>query len=181
MVMTQGEGNFRVEKGDLIAMALKGDFDVIIQGCNCFCRQKSGLAKDMVKVFGTDTFPFEGAAWAGDRNKLGMIDFKPFNKDFSSQEFIDSYVVDKDNFDLTVVNCYTQYDFGRDKSKIYLNYSALAMCLDKINVQFRGKHIGVPFIGTGLANGSKMRVYKMLKYYLKDCKVTLVRHEEIGA
>jgi len=33
--------------GDLITMALDGEFDIIIQGCNCFNVFGHGLAKDI--------------------------------------------------------------------------------------------------------------------------------------
>ena len=47
-------------KGDLIEMALAGDFDVIAHGCNCFCKQRSGIAKQMVENFSTHLFESEG-------------------------------------------------------------------------------------------------------------------------
>ena len=45
--------------GDIIKLALTGEYDVVAHGCNCFCRQKSGLAPQMVKAFKTDKFPLE--------------------------------------------------------------------------------------------------------------------------
>jgi O-acetyl-ADP-ribose deacetylase (regulator of RNase III) len=30
--------------GDLLALALCGEFDVIVQGCNCFCQMGAGIA-----------------------------------------------------------------------------------------------------------------------------------------
>ena len=62
--------------GDLIKLANKGNFDVIARGCNCFCKQKSGIAKAMVENFGTDNFcvyPGEDQVNKGDINKLGTI------------------------------------------------------------------------------------------------------------
>ena len=34
-------------KGDLIKLAQAGEFDVIVQGCNCFNTMGSGLAKQI--------------------------------------------------------------------------------------------------------------------------------------
>jgi O-acetyl-ADP-ribose deacetylase (regulator of RNase III) len=33
--------------GDLIKLALKGEFDVIVHGCNCFCQMGAGIAPQM--------------------------------------------------------------------------------------------------------------------------------------
>ena len=38
-------------KGDLIKLAIKGDFDVIIHGCNCFCTMGAGIAKSIKTAF----------------------------------------------------------------------------------------------------------------------------------
>ena len=42
--------------GDLIKLALEGKFDVIAQGCNCFCTMSAGIAPQMTKVFGCDKY-----------------------------------------------------------------------------------------------------------------------------
>lgn len=34
----------RIE-GDLIKLALAGEFDVVVHGCNCFCKMGAGFAK----------------------------------------------------------------------------------------------------------------------------------------
>lgn len=63
--------------GDLIQMTYDWEFDVIGHGCNCFCVQKAGIAKQMVKHFGTDYkngfFTPEDEMYRGDINKLGTI------------------------------------------------------------------------------------------------------------
>lgn len=67
----------KVVQGDLIKMAYDFEFDVIGHGCNCFCVQKAGIAKQMVKHFGTDYkngfFTPEDEMYRGDINKLGTI------------------------------------------------------------------------------------------------------------
>ena len=75
---------YKEVKGDLISLTLKGAFDVIAHGVNCFCTQKSGLAPQMVNAFETDTFKLEHPKYKGDIRKLGNIDYKLFfqEKDF---------------------------------------------------------------------------------------------------
>ena len=79
--------------------------------------------------------------------------------------------------DLTIVNAYTQYGFGRNHSngtQIPLDYEALTLCMRKINHNFKGKHIGLPQIGCGLAGGDWLRVKSIIQTELKDCNVTVV-------
>jgi len=61
--------------GDLISMALKGDFDVITHGCNCFCNMGAGIAIPMKNNFKCSSFPLENEKTKGDINKLGQIDY----------------------------------------------------------------------------------------------------------
>lgn len=147
-------------KGDLIKLALAGKFDVIAHGCNCFSTQKSGIAKQMAEVFFTDEFPMEVDSRAFPVNKLGCIDW-------------DTYVIEH-NF-LSVVNCYTQYQYGTDK--IHADYEAIHLCMRKINVLFRGKRIGLPMIGAGLAGGDWNKISAIIERELKDLKVTIVEYD----
>ncbi len=40
-----------VVHGDLIKLALTGEFDVIIHGCNCQCEMGAGIAKAIKSTF----------------------------------------------------------------------------------------------------------------------------------
>lgn len=147
----------RTVEGDLISLASEGLFDVVAHGCNCFCKQKSGIAAQMAKAFRTDSFPFEQLKYKGYIGKLGNIDSKKIGK-------------------LWVVNCYTQYDYGRDR--MYLNYEALSLCLLKINHKFKGLRIGLPQIGCGLAGGDWEEVKYIIETHLSDCNVTVVVYDK---
>jgi len=41
----------KIIKGDIITLAEEGNFDIIVQGCNCFHTQASGLAGQLVKKY----------------------------------------------------------------------------------------------------------------------------------
>lgn len=158
---------YKEVKGNLISMALSGEFDVIAHGVNCFCVQGAGLAPQMVKAFGTDTFPLEALWRKGDFNKLGQIDCRNVK-----------YPLNLDK-DLWVVNAYTQYNYGSyDKSKIPLDYEALTLCLRKMNHIFKGKHIGLPQLGAGLAKGNWSKIKKIIQKELIDCNVTVVIYDK---
>ena len=169
--------NYKEVKGNLITMTLSGAFDVIAQGINCFCTQKSGLAPQMVKAFGTDKFLMEYIGSKGEINKLGQIDYQYyFIKDSIVSKGI-KYLMDEEP-DLTVVNCYTQYNYGTnhiDGTKKPLDYSALTLCMKKINHIFAGKTVGLPgLIGCDLAGGDADIVKKIIKNTLKDCNIVIV-------
>ena len=153
--------------GDLIQMALNGEFDVIAQGCNCQCVMGSGIAKSIKETWPT-AYEVDQKTKRGSYNKLGTISFT----DSLAEHYLSSpYVV--------IVNCYTQFDYGRE-SKLYANYDAIAMCMDKINHEYKGKRIGLPKIGCGLANGDWNVVKKIIEDRLKDCDVTIVNYNKKG-
>lgn len=167
-------GSYKEIPGDLIKLAKQGKFDVITHGCNCFCTMGAGIAPLMARAFFADTFEKEGKAFKGDINKLGTIDYKTLFVD----EHGDVYAHEEVSSDmaLTVVNSYTQYGFASNTkgSQIPLDYMALIMCCKKINHEFKGKKIGLPQIGCGLAGGDWDRVRFIIKRYLQDCDVSVV-------
>lgn len=167
--------------GDLIELALRGDFDVIAHGVNCQCVQKSGLAPQMVKAFRTDTFIKELPIFKGDINKLGTIDFKKYGKDRLTGEVykLENMLDVDNNFPIFhVVNAYTQFNYGSnhaDGNIKPIDYEAITLCMRKINHTFKGQHIGLPgLIGCGLAGGNPEIVEAIIRKEFKDCDVTIV-------
>lgn len=163
--------------GDLIELAKKGNFDVITHGCNCFCTMGAGIAVPMKETFLCDMFEMEDPKYKGDINKLGTIDYdyitdKGDHLRISNPN--DQYTGD---ILVTVVNSYTQYNYGRnhlDGDSNPVDYEAIALCMRKINHIFKGKTLGIPMIGAGLAGGDWGRIKKILETELKDMDVTIV-------
>jgi len=154
-------------KGDLIALAKKGEFDVITHGCNCQSIMSAGIAVPMNLHFDVSTFPMELRGKSIE--KLGNIDYQTKTYTGGTSEF-DFY-----EFDLTIVNSYTQ-NYPSVKMKP-LDYEALTLCMRKINSVFKGKHIGLPQIGAGLAGGDWDRIKKIIITELIDCNVTVVIYD----
>ena len=146
-------------EGNLITLAMNGEFDVISHGCNCFCQMGAGIAPQMAKTFGCDQFPLErltksvfygdgeSGEWVdepthykGDINKLGQIDYKLkyiWLKHPSGLPYAMGHksVGQKDVLDLYVVNSYTQYHYGKnhkDGVKTPVDYDAITMCMRKM-------------------------------------------------
>ena len=190
--------------GDLIKLAKQGKFDVIVHGCNCFSTMKSGIAPQMAEAFGCDEFKKERLTYVeyddmdnmyevktdnkGDINKLGTIDWElqylwfdhPMAKDGLGVPMNSRSVGQPNTKPLVVVNAYTQYKYGRnhaDGDKSPVDYAAIEMCMKKMNYRFKGKHIGLPKIGAGLAGGDWNRIEHIINTELKDCQITIVNYK----
>lgn len=166
---------YKIIKGDIIELAKSSEFDVVVHGVNCFCTMGAGLAPQMDKAFGCSNFEKENPKYRGDFNKLGTLDFVEL---YQEREDLGSRWVrypDEEEFitgkKLIVVNAYTQFKPGAN-----LKYSALILCLQKLNYIFAGKHILLPKIGCGIAGGDWETVESFIKQTMKNCNVTTVEY-----
>ncbi len=148
----------KIVKGNLITLAVHGEFDVIIHGCNCQGVQSAGIAKSIKQ-----RFPM---AYAADRRtplgkpeKLGT---------YSSAEALVT------GRKLTIVNAYTQFNY---KGKHNADYEAIRACFKLAAVDFAGKRIGYPKIGAGLAGGDWEIISKIIDEELEGMDHTLVEFE----
>jgi len=164
--------------GDLITLTLEEKFDVISHGCNCMSQMGAGIAVPMKNTFGCDKFPMEEQD--SYIEKLGNIDYEGFtftgdpNSPIRKSRPNDYYV---DDVPLYVVNSYTQFHYGK-KYGNPIDYEAIALCMRKINSVFKGKHIGLPKIGAGLAGGDWHRIKRIIQTELKDMDVTVVMYDK---
>jgi O-acetyl-ADP-ribose deacetylase (regulator of RNase III) len=148
-------------EGDLIKLAKEANFDVIVHGCNCMSTMGAGIAPQMAKAFGVDEYPLESFTRKGDINKLGQIE----------------WFIEREGPIPFVVNAYTQYNYGKNHTDGVANpfdYVAFTLCMRKMNHIFKGKHIGMPKIGAGLAGGDWQFIQQIIVRELKDCIVTVV-------
>jgi O-acetyl-ADP-ribose deacetylase (regulator of RNase III) len=144
--------------GDLIELAKEGNFDIITHGCNCQNTMNSGIAKQIKDEF-PEAYARDCKTEKGDINKLGTY----------TAVWIKSPIYPMNFF---LLNSYTQFKYGRDQ--VQLDYEALTLCLRKINYNYRGKKIGLPQIGAGLAGGDWNRIKLIIQNELKDMDVTIV-------
>ena len=134
-------------EGDLIKMAREGHFDIIIHGANCFCKMKRGIAKQVAEEI-PDAVRADNLTIVADINKLGNFTVGIIN-DYNNKPISKIY------------NCYSQYNY--DSSSKPIDYEALTLCLRKINFNNKGKKIGVPLIGAGLAGGNWTIIKKIIE------------------
>lgn len=168
--------NLEIVIGDLFELANNNEFDVIVQGNNCFNTQGAGIAVMFKKHFNSHLFPMELRGY-GDTNKLGTIDYQYFKKQGDKQWLsIDlSVTPESEQIELlAVVNSYTQYHYARKKYGVCADYDAIRLVMRKLNSVFKGKRIGLPLIGGGLAGGDELTIKAIMDEELTDVKATLV-------
>ncbi len=143
-------------KGDLIALALAGEFDVIIHGCNCFCTMGAGIARQI-----RDTFPLAYEAdltsLSGDREKLGSYTKASVETQYNT---------------LFIINGYTQYHYEGDG--VLADYDAIDTLFRQLKQKFKGLRFGYPKIGAGLANGNWDTIAKIINRAFSGEDHTLV-------
>jgi len=143
-------------EGDLIALALEGDFDVIVHGCNCFCTMEAGIALAIQKEF-PEAYAADLVTAKGDHHKLGT---------FSHTSVL------RDDHEITIINGYTQFHFQGEG--ILVDYEAVRSLFKQIRLQFHGKRIAYPKIGAGLAGGNWKRIAEIINEELAGEDHTLV-------
>lgn len=147
-------------KGDLIALAINGEFDLIIHGCNCFCTMGAGIAKTIKQKF-PEAYKADLKTEKGNESKLGTISFAESE-------------TSKGN--LIVVNGYTQFNWRGNGNKA--DYEAIRKVFRTVKEKFSGLRIGYPAIGAGLAGGDWNIISDIINQELKGENHTFVAYEK---
>lgn len=72
--------------------------------------------------------------------------------------------------ELTVVNCFTQLNFGYDGAK-YVSYEAIGSVFLQLNEKFKGGKLAIPKIGAGLAGGDWEAISVIINLATPDLQV----------
>lgn len=150
-----------VLRGDLLALAMEGHFDVIVHGCNCFCTMGAGIAKQIKASF-PEAYEADRATRIGDAAKLGQL--------------TEARVV-RGGTAFVVVNAYTQFDWRGSGSKV--DYPAVESVFDRIAKDYAGLRIGYPRIGAGLAGGDWGRISRIIDTALAGERHALVEFDPL--
>lgn len=133
-------------KGNLIDMAENGDFDVIVQGCNCFNTMGGGIAREI-----RERYPLcaeiDNLTEKGEYMKLGNW-------------------TEYDQGTFLILNAYTQYNMSTGED--VFEYDAFALICRKLVHSYGTKRIGLPYIGMGLAGGNKDTIMMMIEAFASD-------------
>lgn len=133
-------------KGNLLDMAENGDFDVVVQGCNCFNTMGGGIAREI-----RERYPLvasvDNETLKGDYNKLGNY----------TTAFTGKFLI---------VNAYTQYHMSRGSD--VFEYVAFNLILQKLLHAYGDKRIGFPYIGCGLAGGDENYIVGQIETFAEQ-------------
>lgn len=141
-----------IKQGDLLQLAKDNEFDIIVQGCNCFNTMGAGIAKSIREQF-PDAWIADQHTLAGDRNKLG------------------NYTIGMSGR-LVIINAYTQYSTARFPGDDVFEYRSFETILDNLAERFGKWRIGLPMIGMGLAGGDRERILPMIEDFAAKMKLT---------
>jgi O-acetyl-ADP-ribose deacetylase (regulator of RNase III) len=144
------------KKGNLLDLAEAGEFDIVIQGCNCFNTMGGGIAREIRERYPTVAYA-DDLTLSGDYTKLG--------------NWTIGHVLSTTNpgHVFIVVNAYTQYNMSQGTD--VFEYIAFQLILEKLAFVYPGKRFGLPYIGMGLAGGDKDIIIPMIEMFAE--RVTL--------
>jgi O-acetyl-ADP-ribose deacetylase (regulator of RNase III) len=104
----------KTRQGDLIQLALAGEFDVIVHGCNCHCQMGRGIALTIKEQL-PEAYLADCQTPKSDKSKLGTISIAEIKR--GETQFI-------------VVNAYTQFDWAGNGVKA--DYHAIRQVMKTI-------------------------------------------------
>jgi O-acetyl-ADP-ribose deacetylase (regulator of RNase III) len=133
-------------KGNLLDLAEAGEFDIIVQGCNCFNTMGGGIAREI-----RERYPVAAS-----------VDMETVNGDYRKLgTWTECDAGETNRF--TIVNAYTQYNMSTGED--VFEYTAFQLILEKLTFVYPGKRIGLPYIGMGLAGGNKDVIIPMIEWF----------------
>lgn len=158
------EPKLKHAKGNLLDLAEAGEFDIVVQGCNCFNTMGGGIAREIAEKYPTAARADRNTRY-GDIRKLGT--WSEFDTGIDSGRFL-------------IINAYTQYNMSTGED--VFEYLAFELILQKLAHEFPSKRFGFPYIGMGLAMGDKTKILAMLENFAYTINstggsVTLVEFE----
>ena len=146
----------KIVAGNLVTLALAGNYDLIMQGCNCMNQMGKGIALTIKNTW-PEVYQADLATVKGDKTKLGTYT---------------KAVVDINGKPLVVVNCYTQYNYNYEG--VLVDYTAVQQVMTKIKQDYSGLKMAMPLIGAGLAKGDWRILSPIIETALEGEDLTLV-------
>lgn len=138
--------------GCLLALAERGEFDIIVHGCNCFCCMGAGIAARIAKLY-PQAYRADCKTKPGDASKLGTYTAA------SAGNFV-------------IVNAYTQYSTAKTFGQDVFEYTAFKTVLNTLAQESPAARFGLPYIGMGLAGGNADRILPIIEEFADSVSKT---------
>jgi O-acetyl-ADP-ribose deacetylase (regulator of RNase III) len=140
--------------GNLLDMADDGQFSMIVHGCNCHHTMGSGIARQIRERY-PQAYEADRETNQGDRNKLGTVSV--------------AIGINKLGSAFVIINAYTQFNFNSGALNDVFEYDAFQNILNGIARDAGpSMHIGMPYIGMGLAGGNKERILNIIEHFAQE-------------
>ena len=142
----------KIQKGNLLDAAERGDVGIIMHGCNCFHAMGSGIAGEIAKRYPDVPRVDREETNRGDPSKLGSFT-APYVAQKAVKTWDEANVLPKNRLvpldnPFLCINLYTQFKPGPD-----FIASVFPTAVRDINKRYHGKTIGIPLIGCGIGGG----------------------------
>ncbi|MFZ2620750.1 MAG: hypothetical protein WAX89_07760 [Alphaproteobacteria bacterium] len=153
----KGVINSKLLKGDeyqeLTWQAMRGYFDVIVHGCDCFHMMNTGVSASLAANYPMVLAEDKRLTKCGDSAKLGLCTAVP--------------VLTHAKVPFVVVNAYIYYHPALPLEKpVKVEYGAVHSCLRWVKRRYAGQRIGLPKLGCGFSpNGD----WQVLKPMIDEC------------
>lgn len=147
------------KKGNLFDFIYEGKYDIVLQGCNCFCKMDDGISLQFAQ-----NFP-----------EVLLADMKTTPKDKSKLGTIISIPIERFDKKFTIFNCYTQFAFAGYDIEIfdYFDYEAFEKILKNLEKYNQSIRFGMPLIGSGHAGGDVDRILALIEKYLSKHNIEI--------
>lgn len=149
---------------DIDPITLTEDYDVLLVGTNIYNKLANGWQFD-VKMKYPKTHEVNLSTKYADEAKIGK------------------YVTVNTTNEPVICLLYINKSYFRpDLNKCFLEYDALEECLYRINIEFKGKNILCPIIGSSQfdGNGDKDRIIGVFEKICTNINVTLCDYKQIS-
>ena len=139
----------------MIVEYIKGDItetelSVIVHGVNCQNVMGSGVAKALFTKW--EEVKWKYHAYCEHKEIINSNPDEYYEELLGDVDFVCVERDENDKTKKTIVNAFTQFDYGYDNKK-RVSYWAISNCFKYINDFYSGKKIAIPNIGCGLAGG----------------------------
>lgn len=173
-------------KGDLVEMAKRGDFDIIVHGCNCFNTMGAGIAKQIRENF-PESYEADCRTAKGSALKLGSFSVaRAVYLDVQLADNLECINIHQSIF--YIVNAYTQYGYGREAPRAHFEPNAFITFLESfknyVDLMYKSNmrknevgrfndqpvklEIAFPRIGCGLGGGDWEHVQQILSDFASE-------------